>query len=90
MSAAVTVTITVDATPDPPVAVTPDYVIDEGDAVPLDASGSSDPDLAYAGPTITEQLFYSWDLNNDGTFRSNRRNQPARSAFLIQKSPGWD
>ncbi|MCA9051187.1 MAG: hypothetical protein KDA89_20765, partial [Planctomycetaceae bacterium] len=66
-TAPIQVTIVIDAQPDPPVPVTPDYVIDEGDALLLDASGSTDPDLAYAG-SVTEQLFYSWDLNNDGTF----------------------
>lgn len=67
-SDAVTVTINVEAQPDPPTAVTPNYIIDAGDSLLLDASGSSDPDLAYAGPAVTEQLLYSWDLNNDGTF----------------------
>lgn len=64
----VTLTITINAEPDSPTAVTPNYFIDEGDSLLLDATGSSDPDQAYAGPTVTEQLFFSWDLNNDGTF----------------------
>lgn len=62
-----TITITVNAVADPPVPVTPDYVIDHGDSVTLDGSGSTDPDLAYAG-TATELLSYSWDIGGDGTF----------------------
>ncbi|MEZ6130797.1 MAG: DVUA0089 family protein [Planctomycetaceae bacterium] len=58
------VTITVDPTPDPPIAVTVNYTIDQGDALLLDASGSSDPDTIYPGDTLT----YSWDLNGDGTY----------------------
>ncbi|MCA9084615.1 MAG: pre-peptidase C-terminal domain-containing protein [Planctomycetaceae bacterium] len=63
----ITVTIAVNAQPDPPLAASPDYTIDEGDPLVLDASGSTDPDLAFPGAP-TEQLFYSWDLNNDGNF----------------------
>ena len=63
-STLIAMTITIDPTGDPPVPVTPDYVIDEGDVLQLDASGSTDPDTLYPGDT----LMYSWDLNNDGTF----------------------
>ncbi|MEQ9412041.1 MAG: GEVED domain-containing protein [Fuerstiella sp.] len=64
---AVTVSLVIAAQPDPPVPVTPNYVIDAGDGLNLDASGSTDPDLAFAGG-VTEQLFYSWDIDSDGTF----------------------
>jgi len=63
-SALIPVTITIAAAGDPPVPVTPDYVLDEGDALTLDASGSTDPDIGFPGDTLT----YSWDLNGDGTF----------------------
>lgn len=64
VSAAQTITISVSAVGDPPVAVTPNYAIDEGDLLQLNASGSSDPDTLFPGDVLT----YSWDLNNDGVF----------------------
>lgn len=54
------VTITVNAVADAPVPVTPNYVIDEGDILQLDATGTTDSD---PGDVLT----YEWDLNNDGT-----------------------
>ncbi len=62
-----TITINVNPVADPPVPVTGDYVIDDGDDLVLDASSSFDPDTAFAG-TVTEQLTYSWDIGGDGTF----------------------
>jgi hypothetical protein len=38
------------------------YTVDEGSAVQLDASGTTDPDQA------PETLTYEWDLDNDGDF----------------------
>ena len=72
---AVTITVVVDAQPDPPVPVTPDYVIDEGDALNLDGSGSTDPDLDFAG-AATEQLSYQWDVGSDGTFEVTSSTNP--------------
>lgn len=66
-SPAQTVTITVNAVADDPVPVTPNYVIDHGESLTLDGSGSTDADLNYAG-SVTEQLFYSWDIGGDGSF----------------------
>lgn len=62
-----TVTLVITAQPDPPVPVTGDYVIDDGDDLDVDASLTTDADLAFAG-TVTEQLMYSWDIGSDGTF----------------------
>lgn len=70
-----TVTIVVNSLPDPPVPVTPNYIIDDGDGVNLDGSGTTDPDLAFAG-TATEQLFYSWDIGSDGTFEISNSTNP--------------
>ncbi|MEZ6062800.1 MAG: GEVED domain-containing protein [Planctomycetaceae bacterium] len=64
ISAARTITINVVGTPDPPVPATPDYVIDRGDTLLLDASGTFDPDVADPG----DLLAYQWDLNGDGDF----------------------
>lgn len=64
---ALTITVTVNAQPDPPVPSTPNYVIDLGDALNLDASATTDPDLEFPGPP-TEELLYSWDLNGDSVF----------------------
>jgi len=60
----VLITITVTPVADPPVPVTPNYVIDAGDAVTLDASGSYDVDT---GSGVVESLTYAWDLDNNGT-----------------------
>ena len=60
----VLITINVTAIADPPVPYSPNYVIDAGDALVLDGSGSTDVDF---GSGVAEGLTYEWDLNNDGT-----------------------
>ena len=40
------------------------YVIDEGDDLVLDGSGSSDPDEVYGDAIVS----YAWDLDNDGQY----------------------
>jgi VCBS repeat-containing protein len=40
------------------------YVIDEGDALQLDGSGSSDPDEVYGDSIVS----YAWDIDNDGQY----------------------
>jgi hypothetical protein len=57
------VTITIAELNDTPVAVTGNYVVDEGYSLNLDASGSFDVDAPF-GDTLT----YAWDLNNDGDY----------------------
>ncbi len=56
-------TIFVNSVDDAPVAVTPDYTIDHGDALQLDGTGSSDVDIP-----LGDSLTYRWDLNGDGDF----------------------
>jgi PKD repeat protein len=56
-----TVTITVNAVNDPPVAdANGPYVGDEGSPMTLDGSGSSDPESSI--------ITYEWDLDNDGAY----------------------
>ncbi|MEZ6126184.1 MAG: GEVED domain-containing protein [Planctomycetaceae bacterium] len=71
-SAVQTVTISVAAQPDPPVPATLAYTIDEGTSLTLDASGSTDPDIAFPGDSLT----YAWDLNNDGTYDRTGETSP--------------
>lgn len=59
----VTFRIVVNQVNDAPVADTPDYEIDEGDSLMLDASASFDVDEFFG-----DTLDYEWDLNGDGTF----------------------
>lgn len=42
------------------------YAAEEGAAVTLDGSGSSDPDAALGDRIVR----YEWDLNNDGVFET--------------------
>ncbi len=62
-----TVTINVRQVNDAPVAVTGNYVVDEGYDLNLDASASFDVD-AFFGDTITK---YEWDLDNNGTWETD-------------------
>ena len=55
--------IVVNSVDDVPVAVTPDYTIDHGDSLVLDATESFDVDIP-----LGDSLTYSWDLDNDGVF----------------------
>ena len=57
------ITITIVEVNDTPVAVTGNYVIDEGYSLNLNASSSFDVDAPF-GDTLT----YAWDLNNDGDY----------------------
>jgi len=57
------ITITIAEVNDTPVAVTGNYVIDEGYSLNLNASSSYDVDAPF-GDTLT----YAWDLNNDGDY----------------------
>ena len=61
-----TITITINEVNDAPVAVTGNYVIDEGYAVRLIGTSSFDVDKPF-GDTLT----YAWDLDNDGTFETS-------------------
>lgn len=63
-SVSAVVRIDVVPTPDSPIASTPNYTIDEGDAVMLDGSATFDADVAYPGDPLT----YEWDLNGDGVY----------------------
>ncbi|MEJ7591909.1 MAG: GEVED domain-containing protein [Planctomycetaceae bacterium] len=65
---ATTRVVTINATQvnDAPVAVTGNYVVDEGYGITLNASGSFDVD-AFFGDTLT----YAWDLDNNGTFETS-------------------
>lgn len=65
-STTTTINITVNQINDPPVAIAPDFVIDEGYDLTLDASASFDVD-AFFGDTVT----YAWDLDNNGTFETS-------------------
>ncbi|MCA9037511.1 MAG: hypothetical protein KDA91_20395 [Planctomycetaceae bacterium] len=66
LSSSVTLTIVVTQVNDAPVAVTPDYVVDEGYSLTLDATGSFDVD-EFFGDTLS----YSWDIDGDGTYDLN-------------------
>ena len=57
------VTITIEELNDTPVAVTGNYVVDEGYSLTLDASGSSDVDAPFG-----DELTYEWDINGDGDY----------------------
>lgn len=57
------ITITINEVNDGPVAVTGNYVIDDGYSLSLNAGGSYDVDAPF-GDTLT----YAWDLNNDGDY----------------------
>ena len=57
------VEITIVEENDAPVAVTGNYVVDEGYSLNLNAGGSYDVDAPF-GDTLT----YAWDLNNDGDY----------------------
>ena len=60
------VTINVTQVNDAPVAVTGNYVVDEGYGITLNASGSFDVD-AFFGDTLT----YAWDLDDNGSFETS-------------------
>jgi len=60
------VRITVNQINDAPVAVTGPYVIDDGDNLTLDASGSYDVD-SFFGQTLS----YAWDIDNNGTYETD-------------------
>ena len=60
-----TITLVVTEVNDAPVAVTGNYVVDEGYALILDATSSFDVDAPF-GDTLT----YAWDLDNNGTFET--------------------
>jgi hypothetical protein len=70
-TASITLTIQVNQINDPPVAISGNYVLDEGYTLTLDASASYDVD-EFFGDTLT----YSWDLNNDGIYETNAGSQP--------------
>lgn len=71
------VTVTVNPVADAPVPVTPlTYVIDEGDDLVLDGTGSSDAD-----PNDT--LTFAWDLNNDGNPDATGANPTVAYADLV-------
>jgi hypothetical protein len=57
------ITITIVEVNDAPVAVTGNYVIDEGSSLNLNAGSSYDVDAPF-GDTLT----YAWDINNDGDY----------------------
>ena len=57
------ITITIVEVNDAPVAVTGNYVIDEGYSLNLNAGSSYDVDAPF-GDTLT----YAWDINNDGDY----------------------
>jgi len=60
-----TVMITVNSVNDDPISdANGPYVIDFGDDLTLDASGSSDPDEVYGDAIV----LYEWDIDSDGSF----------------------
>lgn len=52
------------------------YAIDEGGSLPLDASGSSDPD--------DDPLTFSWDVNGDGVFGDTSGEKPTLDWIALQ------
>ncbi|MFM7058412.1 MAG: GEVED domain-containing protein, partial [Planctomycetota bacterium] len=62
----VPVRVTVTEINDAPVAVAGPFVIDDGDNLLLDASGSFDVDV----PVFQASLTYAWDIDNNGSFET--------------------
>ena len=77
------VRITVNQINDAPVAVTGPYVIDDGDNLTLDASGSYDVD-AFFGQTLS----YAWDIDNNGTYETDLSD--AVSGTAAKFTVNWD
>lgn len=73
------ITITVNEVNDAPVAITGNYVVDEGYNLNLNAGASYDVDAPF-GDTLT----YAWDLNNDGVFETSSGASPTKSMTWTQ------
>lgn len=68
------ITIYVTQVNDAPVAISGNYVVDEGYSLMLNASGSYDVD-AFFGDTLT----YDWDLDNNGTYETSTGSNASQS-----------
>lgn len=73
------ITITINEVNDTPVAVTGNYVVDEGYSLNLNAASSFDVDAPF-GDTLT----YAWDLNNDGIFETTSGASPTKTLSWSQ------
>jgi len=75
-----TIPIRITEVNDGPVARTPNYVVDEGYSITLDARLSTDVDEL----TVPDTQYYSWDLNDDGMFETDAGTSPTLTVTWAQ------